>query len=42
MKNTDTIKNYHAHVYFDDQTVDIATKFCQQASDKHLVILICE
>ncbi len=31
-KNTDTIKGYHAHVYFDAESTDQATKLCQDAS----------
>jgi DOPA 4,5-dioxygenase len=32
MKQTDTITGYHAHVYFDSDTVDQATALCAQAA----------
>lgn len=32
MKQTDTITDYHAHVYFDANTSDIARSVCQAAS----------
>ena len=31
------ITGYHAHVYFDAETVDLATKLCQRAGEKFTV-----
>ena len=33
MKQTDTITDYHVHVYFDDATFDQARAFCEAARD---------
>ncbi|MEX0304129.1 MAG: DOPA 4,5-dioxygenase family protein [Leisingera sp.] len=34
MKQTDSITGYHAHIYFDANTVDQARTLCQQAAEQ--------
>lgn len=39
MKQIDTITGYHAHVYFDADTVDQATTLCEQAAQQFGVVM---
>lgn len=39
MKQIDTITGYHAHVYFDADTVDQATALCEQAAQQFGVVM---
>jgi DOPA 4,5-dioxygenase len=39
MKQIDTITGYHAHVYFDADTVDQATALCEQAAQRFGVVM---
>lgn len=39
MKQIDTITGYHAHVYFDADTVDQATVLCEQAARRFGVVM---
>lgn len=37
MKQTDSIKSYHAHIYFDAATKEQARKLCQQAAEQFAI-----
>lgn len=39
MKSTNLIRGYHAHVYFDDNTVDQARALCERARDTFGVVM---
>ncbi|MGB1146635.1 MAG: DOPA 4,5-dioxygenase family protein [Alphaproteobacteria bacterium] len=39
MKSTNHIRGYHAHVYFDDNTVDQARALCERARDTFGVVM---
>ncbi|MCB1742596.1 MAG: DOPA 4,5-dioxygenase family protein [Gammaproteobacteria bacterium] len=37
--STDTIRGYHAHVYFDAMTLELARRICEQARDRFSIAM---
>ncbi len=36
---TNQYEKYHAHVYFDEKTVELASSICQQAGEKFAIVV---